>query len=96
MTTAFVIKPEALPAWHALCGALAQLDAEGRATFCTTDPAPFTSEDKDERAEAVAACAACPAASACRRFGEANEEVAWVWGGVDRTRRPYSRKTGAA
>lgn len=94
--SAFTIKPEALPAWHALCGALAQLEDEDRATFCATDPAPFTSEDKDERREAAEACGACPAVAACRRFGDENDEPAHVWGGVDRTPRAYSRKTEAA
>ncbi|MDO9498110.1 MAG: WhiB family transcriptional regulator [Nocardioides sp.] len=89
--SAFVIKPAALPAWHALCGALDQLDAEGRATFCRTDPAPFTSDDQEERAEAAAACGACPVVAACRRFGIDNKEPAHVWGGIDRTPRPYRK-----
>lgn len=89
------IKPTALHAWHALCGALDQLDAEGRPTFCRTDPAPFTSDEHEQRAEAVTACGACPAAAACRRFADDNAEPAHVWGGIDRSPRTYTRKAVA-
>jgi hypothetical protein len=93
--TALIVKPEALAAWHALCGTLADLNDQGRATYCATDPAPFTSEDYHERREAAEACAACPAIAACRRFADENAEPAHVWGGVDRTPRTYSRKAVA-
>lgn len=88
MTGLITVRPRAVPAWHALGGALAGLEAEGRTPFCVTDPAPFTSDDYRERREAATACAACPVVAACQRFATDNAEPAHVWGGIDRTRRP--------
>lgn len=93
--SALTIRPEAIPAWHALSDALVQLEAEGRQVICRTDPDPFTSEDEDEREDAAAACSYCPVVNACRSFAEANKETDHVWGGIDRTSRTHKRKAVA-
>lgn len=95
MTTAFVVQPDALPAWHQLGALLTDLADQGRATPCMTDPWPFVSDKHTERRLAAYSCTACPVVSACAAFAEANAEPAHVWGGLDRTRRPYSRKAVA-
>lgn len=80
----FAVSQAATPAWHQLGGALTALADEGRSTPCQSDPAPFTSEDYRERAEAVTACRSCPVAMPCQRFAELNGERFGVWGGRDR------------
>lgn len=50
----------------------------------------WTSEDADDRAEAVEACAPCPVLKLCKAAGR--YEVFGVWGGVDRERTPRARR----
>ena len=83
---------ERLPA---LLGALDRLADQGRPTPCMTDPAPFVSDDQAERRMAAYSCTACPVVSECAAFADANAEPAQVWGGRDRTQRPYQRKASA-
>lgn len=85
MTSNLAVRPEALPAWHALGGTLNRLRSERRPVPCWSDPQPFTSEDRHDRAEAATACTRCPALAACRLFAETNPEPAHVWAGEDRT-----------
>lgn len=52
----------------------------------------WTSDDRFERETAAERCVSCPVVDACRAAGDAGDEPAGVWGGVDRVPRP--RKPG--
>lgn len=86
------IRPEAGPAWSALCDLL----DNGPPAPCRTDPAPWTSEAGADRAEAARACAWCHALSACSTFAQLNSEPGGVWGGTDRTPTPTPRREHAS
>lgn len=92
MTTPHPVKPGALDAWLALLACLFNLTDRGQSTPCLRDPAPFTSGDYRERAEAAAACSYCPVLSECRAYADAQAEGWHVWGAVDRT--PTTRAKG--
>lgn len=52
----------------------------------------WTSDDRSERETAAERCGECPVVVDCRAAGDAGDEPAGVWGGVDRVPRP--RKPG--
>lgn len=52
----------------------------------------WTSDDRFEREAAAELCVECPVVVDCRAAGDAGDEPAGVWGGVDRVPRP--RKPG--
>ena len=91
--TTFIVRSEAMPAWHALGGTLDALTHTGRSTPCMTNPAAFTSGQYAERQEAAQSCRSCPAQTACARFADDNAEPAHVWGGTDRTPTTRSERT---
>lgn len=72
-------------AWLRLADRLTEAAAGGRAAPCCVDPEPFTSERREDRAGAAAACTACPGRLECARFALASDARAWVWAGVDLT-----------
>lgn len=84
MTTAFGIRPAALPAWESLRLALMSLD---RPVPCRAAPQVWTSDDPAERAIASRACSDCPVITLCAEFARLNRETAHVWAGLDRTPR---------
>lgn len=95
MITGFVVQPDALPSWHNLGAVLTDLTDAGERVPCMLTPRPFVSDEPEDRRAAAAWCVACPAVTACGAFADANAEPAHVWGGRDRTRRPYQRKESA-
>lgn len=82
-----LLDPPARRARATLDAALLDLLHQGRSTPCTSDPAPFTSESRQERAVAAQACSYCPVLAPCRAYAEAADESEWVWAGVDRSAR---------
>lgn len=48
----------------------------------------WTSEQVEDRQDAVHRCGPCPAFTACAGYAEAAKEPHGVWAGVDRTPRP--------
>jgi hypothetical protein len=73
----------AVPAWLELVHQLQRAADDGRPVPCRADPWPYTSDDREDRIEAAAACAPCPALIECARFALVNAERWYVWGGVD-------------
>lgn len=89
-------RPHHEPADQALAelrAAMFELIDANRSTPCLADPAPFTSDDAQDRAEAAAACPACPVLFECARAALAGDEVHWVWAGVDLTPRHGQRSS---
>ena len=70
--------------------ALVDLARRGRSTPCQIDPAPFTSDELEERREAAQACTGCPILDPCRTTADAIGETFHVWGGADRS--PTTRR----
>ena len=81
------------PAHQALNAALANAVARSQFVPCAgpwDGDSPWLSDDPDERRWAARLCAGCPAITECYEAGELEEFG--VWGGVDRTARPKSKK----
>jgi hypothetical protein len=87
--TTIEMRPAAIDTYRLLLVAT----AEAR-TPCQSDPAPFISEEVEERREAAQACVACPVLALCGQFADLNRESSNVWGGRDRTPRDYRRGEG--
>lgn len=89
------VKADAVGAMTALV--LAQRDHadNGQVTACQADPEPFTSDAKEDRAEAAEACMWCPLRAHCLRFAVLNRERHGVWAGHDFT-MPRGRREAAA
>lgn len=58
----------------------------GQRPLCSTDHERWVSDDRSERESAARECAGCPLLDPCRASGA--DEVAGVWGGVDRISLP--------
>lgn len=91
-----LLKPRAAASWLALIAEIRDAEARGRRTPCIVDPDPYTSDRHEERAEAAAACVVCPVLVECARFALANDERAYVWGGVDLSPRRGARRNPRA
>ena len=81
------------PAHTRLNGALANAVARGQFVPCAgpwDGDSPWLSDDPDERRWAAERCTGCPAITECREAGQA--EGFGIWGGIDRTPRPKSKK----
>lgn len=76
--------------------ALADLTRAGIKTPCQTNPAPWLSEVRKERAQAAEACQWCPILTECATYATTAEERWLVWGGADYHGKTYPRKRGAA
>jgi hypothetical protein len=77
--------------------ALINAAASGLRTHCS-DPDSrdlWLSEEVTERRKAARLCAGCPVLEPCHSAAEARGEKFGVWAGVDRTARPYLRKSAA-
>lgn len=96
MTSAFGIRPSALPSWRRLHDALADAD---RPAPCSANPDAWWSDD-DELAElAVNLCGCCPVLAECGQFATANRETAGIWAGRSRTPqrgRPAAERKASA
>lgn len=71
--------------WRSLLDAIASTQDRGGSTPCLNDPERFTSESRQQRAEAAAACSHCPVLSECRAYADAQAESWHVWAGTDRS-----------
>ena len=80
-----VLDPPARRARANLDAALIDLLQARRSTPCMSDPEPFTSNSREERALAAQACSHCPVLVPCRAYAEAADERCFVWAGQDRT-----------
>lgn len=89
---ALALPADALTAFVELLHAQRELADAGRTWPCQIDPEPFTSDSRDERAEAAEACAGCPLLEPCGRYADAAEERHHVWAGVDRVPPPRTKR----
>lgn len=90
------IRAEAEPLYLALQLSIRDRNDDGRRTPCQTDPDPFTSDDREDRAEAAEACRrGCPVLELCGRYADAQGERWGVLGGVDRTPNPRKKEAAA-
>jgi hypothetical protein len=91
------IRPAALPAWLALCAVLDRLADDGRSPVCVQRPGQWSSDAKPaDRQDAAEACTFCPALALCAAYADAADERHGVWGGIDRTARPVTRRQETA
>lgn len=67
--------------------ALDDLALDGVLTPCQLDPAPFVSDEREQRQQAAPRCAACPVREPCGVYAEAASEPLFVWAGIDRKPR---------
>jgi len=78
--------------------ALLDLADQGRATPCQSRRRDrWTSDDAEHRGWAATVCVtlACPVLLQCRAAADEHDEKHGVWGGVDRTPPPASRRRSA-
>jgi hypothetical protein len=84
-------RPEVVTAYLRLAQRLEDMTEQGKRTPCQVDPAPFVSDDHDDRHAASLSCLGCPVLAPCLVYAETAEEPHHVWGGRDRA--PDRRKT---
>jgi hypothetical protein len=77
------IRPEAIRAWVNLTAALDRLEAPPICQGVSRDA--WTSDDKEDRVAAAAAClfSRCPVMALCLEYADLNSERWHVFGGVD-------------
>lgn len=74
------------------------LEEHGKRTPCSftsDDNNPWTSEDADDRAAAALSCGPCPLLALCSDFADEIGASWYVYGGVDRSPKPKTRKAAS-